>query len=104
MNQVLAATELYLLGHSQEAAPPAASPESTLGLPRPATAKWMCSNRQASHCTGTTAEVTIEQVSASGRCLPWKCRNTRNVPLSQPPFQMSCDFICMAKPEAHAEL
>ena len=104
MHRVPAATELYLLGHSQEAAPPAASPESTLGLPRPAAAKRMCSNRQASHCTGTTAKATIEKVSASGTCLPWKCRRTRNVPLTQPPFQMSCEFTCMAKSEAHAEL
>lgn len=38
VNQVLVAPEPYLLGHSKDAASPAASPETTLWLPRPAQA------------------------------------------------------------------
>ena len=66
-NQTLAAL-VYLLGHGQEDATLAAS-ETTHSCPDQHQAQWMCSNMEASCCTGTTAEVTTEKVSASGTCL-----------------------------------
>lgn len=65
-NHMLAAL-VYLLGHGQEDAPPAAS-ETTHSCPDQHQHSG-CAAMQASHCTGTTAEVTTEKVSASGTCL-----------------------------------